>query len=92
MNTREEILAKLRANEPFGKNQDISAFDIKALRSRWTISGRAANTAGNTRAQISQTEEERAHLEAQVESLCHELENCRQENQGLEQENLRAWN
>lgn len=89
MNTREEILAKLRANEPFSQ---IRA-EVRSVSKLYEITGQFLDEVQkrleNTRLQTCQAETERDSLRAQVESLRHESESCRQENQELKQENTR---
>jgi hypothetical protein len=89
LNTSEEILAKLRANEPFGKIRT----EVHSVSKLYTITGQFLDEQQtrleNTRQQSHQAEEERDDLVAQLESLRRESENRRQENQELEQENLR---
>ena len=87
MNTREELLAKLRANEPFSKIRT----EVRSISKLYDVTGQFLDERQtqleNLRMQICQAEEERDVLEAQVESLRRELEKSRQEKQELEREN-----
>jgi septation ring formation regulator EzrA len=77
LNTTEQILGKLRANEPFEK---IRA-EVRSISTLYEIGGQFLDELqtrlGNIGAQVSEAEEEQASLEAQIESLRCEQENCR---------------
>jgi hypothetical protein len=89
LNTSEEILTRLRTNEPFGKIRT----EVHSIGKLYQVAGQFLDEQQtrleNTRLQIRQAEEERDGLVAQVESLRRELENGRQEKGELEQQNLR---
>lgn len=89
MNSRDEILAKLRANEPFAKIRTETHSASKLYEVTGQFLDEQQTRLENTGLQIRQAEEMRDGLEVQVESLRRQVENYRQENQKSEQENLR---
>jgi predicted nuclease with TOPRIM domain len=92
LNTREEILAKFRANEPFAKIRT----EVPSVSKLYEVAGQYLDELQthfeNTRVQISQDAAEKARVQAQVESLRSEVENLRKEKQELEQEKTRVSN
>jgi len=89
MNTKEEILAKLRAGEDFGKIRTEMHSISKLYEAARQYLDELQARLESIQAEINRGKEENANLEAQIASLGCESESLREKNQRLEQENAR---
>ncbi len=92
MNTKDEILAQLRARRPF---REIRT-EVNLISKLYEAGGQYLDELGadlqGKRIEISKLEEGKSALEAQVEVLRIEIESRKEENRKLEQENARLKN